>query len=459
MKIESFDLWSSLSEPMPQRSRLFHLPPIGVGTPFQEALSSYMVRLARAHSVSPLILCNRELLPITDIKVGRTVNSFVMGDAKTLNGLNKYATEAVRGFQQLTLREDLKYCTLLPWQGVLGNVATLLLSPHPRWCPVCFIEWRSKGIDPYWPLLWFTSPATQCPEHGKLLEEQCPHCNKHQPFIPRHFHVDHCSHCGHSLGFLSKKINSRVEFPGKSHSRFASESIAEIIASAPQASAFATHERLIQRLKELVDLLGNGNAAEMHRRLGLREKAVTSWCRDGEHPTINSLLTICYRLNITPTRLLRDELPNPLELRLESFPKPKLDYRKKLTKREKERIQSFLESVLNNLDESPPMVEVAERLGYPKTFLRYWWQKECVGISAKHKAFVLDRSRRRIQYLSEKVEKIAREVFSVSPNATTQAVRKRLAEEKVTLSWNEERPIIRRVRQEFLINPVKKSSE
>jgi len=127
---ESLDLWPAPSDNLPRRSRLFNLAPIGVGTIHQEALSSYMVRLARAHSVSPLDLCNRELLPITEIKVGRAVGNFVMKDAKTLNGLNKYASEATKGFQRLTGRSDLENCTLLPWKDVLDNRAVDLLYPQ-----------------------------------------------------------------------------------------------------------------------------------------------------------------------------------------------------------------------------------------------------------------------------------------------------------------------------------------
>ena len=111
---ETLELWSDLPVISPRRSRLFSLAPIGVGTDRQEALSSYMVRLARAHSVTPLDLCNHELLPITEIKMGRAMCNFVMKDAKTMNGLNKYAREAVKGFQQLTERNDLDNCTLLP---------------------------------------------------------------------------------------------------------------------------------------------------------------------------------------------------------------------------------------------------------------------------------------------------------------------------------------------------------
>jgi TniQ len=43
----------------PAHSRLYHLEPIGIGTPSVESLTSYIARLAAAHSVHPrnLLLC------------------------------------------------------------------------------------------------------------------------------------------------------------------------------------------------------------------------------------------------------------------------------------------------------------------------------------------------------------------------------------------------------------------
>ena len=48
---------------LPARSHLYHLQPVGVGTAQVESLTSYLIRLAEVHDVSPGILLNRELLP------------------------------------------------------------------------------------------------------------------------------------------------------------------------------------------------------------------------------------------------------------------------------------------------------------------------------------------------------------------------------------------------------------
>lgn len=455
MPHNSLELWPDLPIVSPRRSRLFSLAPIGVGTIHQEALSSYMVRLARAHSVSPSDLCNRELLPITDIKMGRTMANFAMKDAKTLNGLNKYATEATRGFQQLTGRNDLENCTLLPWKDILDPRAVGLLHPHPRWCPACFIDWRAKSVEPYWPLLWFLSPATQCPTHAKTLEDRCPHCGNHQPFVPRHSHLDYCSHCGESLGFLTAAVNPRKEFAGKSTTRFASNAVAEMVTNNPHASTFATHERMTERFRDLIRILGGGNPAEMHRQLGLRPKTTTSWWRDGERPHVESLLVICFRLNLSPVDFLAKPLPEDIAPRERMFAPPKISSRKKLSIREMERLREQIQRYLSPDIESVPLIEVAKFLGYSSSFLKYWFRAESLAICDRYRAFAKARSLARLERLRNETEVIAREIFSTSPNASIKTVQARLQEEKICLAWPETRAVIHRVRQDYRVLPPK----
>jgi len=49
---QPFESWSLSSQPVPPRSRLYSLQPVGVGTGMVESLTGYVARLAEAHSVS-----------------------------------------------------------------------------------------------------------------------------------------------------------------------------------------------------------------------------------------------------------------------------------------------------------------------------------------------------------------------------------------------------------------------
>jgi hypothetical protein len=49
--LDGYGNWDVSPVPLPPRSRLYHLSPIGVGTSEVESLTGYLVRLAAAHSV------------------------------------------------------------------------------------------------------------------------------------------------------------------------------------------------------------------------------------------------------------------------------------------------------------------------------------------------------------------------------------------------------------------------
>ena len=66
---QTFDAWPvAQPPPLPPRSRLYRLEPIGIGTPWVEGLTSYVMRLAVAHAVSVGDLLGRELFPGTVLR-------------------------------------------------------------------------------------------------------------------------------------------------------------------------------------------------------------------------------------------------------------------------------------------------------------------------------------------------------------------------------------------------------
>jgi hypothetical protein len=59
-----YEPWDcDLTGTLPERSHLYHLRPIGVGTEGVESLTCYVARLAEAHNVGTGVLLTRELLP------------------------------------------------------------------------------------------------------------------------------------------------------------------------------------------------------------------------------------------------------------------------------------------------------------------------------------------------------------------------------------------------------------
>ena len=58
------ELWDTEPPSIPKPSRLFSLEPIGLNTGYVESLTSYVARLALAHSVPPGRLLVMEVKPI-----------------------------------------------------------------------------------------------------------------------------------------------------------------------------------------------------------------------------------------------------------------------------------------------------------------------------------------------------------------------------------------------------------
>ncbi|HEY9631240.1 MAG TPA: TniQ family protein [Coleofasciculaceae cyanobacterium] len=210
MYLEDLELSS-----LPERSRLYHLEPIASGTPYVEGLSSYICRLAEAHSVSPGILIKKEILPSF-----RKSYSFSFGEVYTLNddskGIsvsstpkpayrknpNEYgllAMQYLEGLKPLTLREDLHKLIIPP---SIGNSAKE--SEQGRdvraWCPECFQTWRAAKQPIYEPLFWSIAATTICPCHHEPLQSRCPHCQKKQRPLTSKTYVARCSQCSGWLG-------------------------------------------------------------------------------------------------------------------------------------------------------------------------------------------------------------------------------------------------------------------
>src|SRR5580765_909284 len=90
---ECCDLWEEVPLVPILHSRLCDLEPVGVGSPMVESLTSYITRLADAHSVSPITLVINEILPRVNPphvqREGRSVYaqvSSVFRESALLNG-------------------------------------------------------------------------------------------------------------------------------------------------------------------------------------------------------------------------------------------------------------------------------------------------------------------------------------------------------------------------------------
>src|SRR3989440_11331587 len=145
---------------IPPRSRLYSLEPVGIGTAYVESLSGYISRLAKEHFISTNLLMSKIVAPLICKPGSINDRGQFKGYAKAANGLGIMATDLSKVLEPLTLRNDLRFTTMVPWAGVLPP--HFLIKPIRAWCPRCYEEWQASNQVVYEPLIWALAPVTAC---------------------------------------------------------------------------------------------------------------------------------------------------------------------------------------------------------------------------------------------------------------------------------------------------------
>lgn len=181
--------------PLPERSTLIQLLPLGRGTAAVESLWSFLHRLAGAHSVRFIDLLQHVIGKHTSQLFGRTVNMrwsglwkhFAVSAAGAGTGVRLARVTA-----KLTGWDDLRDLTHAFAASTTG------LAVHSRghqvWCPHCL----ATDSEPYERLLWTFAGVTHCDQHKAPLQRHCHACHKPQQQFSGKSDILLCVHCGAS---------------------------------------------------------------------------------------------------------------------------------------------------------------------------------------------------------------------------------------------------------------------
>jgi len=181
MSTVTYENWNLEPPLCPLRSHLYSLEPCGIGTPQVESLTGYIARMAEAHCVLTATLISQEFASLSKPSQGRSYLHDMSSRTEALNGTGRMAKNLVEMLEGLTLRNDLRFLTLLFWADVLPKRG--LLRRTRAWCPACYHQWRTKGQAVYEPLLWTLQVVAICPDHQQHLVFQCPHCQRQLPLL------------------------------------------------------------------------------------------------------------------------------------------------------------------------------------------------------------------------------------------------------------------------------------
>lgn len=378
-----YEDWEPSQADLPPRSRLYPLAPVGIGTAQAESLTSYLMRLAAAHCLSPGTLYKQVIYPLVRAETAhpgralRPSSLAVIGfirAAHSWNGVHKSTSNLVQALERLTCVPGLHLLTWLPWEAVLSS--QLLLRRQRVWCPHCLAQWQSKGQTIYEPLLWTLQVVRMCPIHDCALAEVCSGCQRKLKTLTSNVRAGHCSQCQQWLGYSGEDQWSSAglrESSQQQEQRWIVESIGELIVRAPGLSNSLSPKWVDENLEEMISRLVKGNDPAFAELIGVRNKIVSFWQGGRNIPRLEFILKLCYRFNLSAADFLTAMIGRLScgaqidETQLQSL---KVPARREAVAAWEANVRRTLEAAL--LEEPPPSLsEIAVRLGYASTVPLY----------------------------------------------------------------------------------------
>ncbi len=411
-------------------SELYCLEPIGIRTPMVESLTSYISRLANAHSVLLRTLVTDEILPNLNrthlYQEGRPVYDHLTTFWKRsamLNGTCSTASNWVHAIEQLTQRNDLRFLTMLTFANVLSWRG--LVRPTQAWCPLCYEEWRKTGQMVYQPLIWQLSVIYYCPQHQVPLRSSCPYKNCRRLLLPLapHFQPGYCMHCNRWLGtsFESEDCQA-INRDEQEWQAWLERAVGDLLATAPYLSFIPCPQVISTILSTHVHQAMEGNLSEFARRLHFHRRTVWEWTQGLQVPQLDALLDICAYFGINPRDLLTGNVREVAQVNNGILGKKPLaqDPRRQFRRFDAEKLRDALEQVLQSEEDPPPsMREVARRLNYNQSHLYKHFSNLCHAISIRYLAYLREQRRSRLRRTCGEVELTMR-ILSENDNSLSE---------------------------------------
>ena len=384
---QSDEWWTDIPSAPFLHSRLYHLEPIGMGSSAVESLTSYVIRLAEAHSLPTRVLVSYEIAPhLKHSYLSRTIDHLGRVNTQTLtafwrqtqpiNGLTSWTEDWVQALEYLTNRKDLRFLTMLTWKNVFSPLG--LLRRTQAWCPVCYDEWREAKKILYQPLLWALQSIRSCSQHEIPLQEVCPYekCRYALPFLSAQIQVGYCPKCHRWLGGPSQRDYSALSSHEENalwQERQIKLEIGELLAKAPSLITLPQQEVFALTMAAYVREMSHGNRAECAQRSHVSRKMIKGWIENQKLPRHEGFVRMCVSLGISPLNWLTgktlDMLPSK-ELVVRRIRPAARKAQKKEKKVTVECARSAMEAALHSSDGFiPPPAQIAESLGCSLGFL------------------------------------------------------------------------------------------
>ena len=368
-----FDSWSLSSPPIPPRSQLYSLEPIGAGTALVESLSSYVARLAEAHSVSVGDLVGRVLS-----KVPTPQGAIVMRESKAchvgrhgfrvcsyaVNGVTDRVTKWVHALETATGRRDLGYLTLLPFRYAMPGH---LFHRQRAWCPSCLEQWRANGKTVYEPLLWAIKVSSHCPVHERPLCHTCPRCGRTLNPLGVFCRPGYCERCG---GWLeapdADSSRPRPRSPGGEEQTWSCRQVAGLLEMLPQVDPMGARKSLRLSLLVYLGQVAGGNVLALAEYIRCPRSILQHWLDGTTVPRLQNLLRTARCLNVPASSFFAPSGPTPMNI---AAAKEAVAIGGNRAVSPYRRASEIRQALLTALNEAVPLSlsGVARKLGYTNT--------------------------------------------------------------------------------------------
>jgi transcriptional regulator with XRE-family HTH domain len=370
---------------IPARSQLYCLEPIGKGTDLVESATSYLSRVANAHTVSTWMLLKHEIAPRLfgpDAVIRNRLSELTATMGAACNGENATASKLVSILQTLTGRDDLGRTTMGFCRGFVAS--RFLVRVEQAWCSACLNEWKKEGREVYLPLLWHVLAVRVCPRHGTKLNTKCHTCRR--SFHPlAHSRPGFCHRCGEWLGTGSEEVGHPESVAHKS----IAQAISDLLRDGPEMLDKLEKSVFPKNIEFILNHFFKGNIQALARYLGINRSSVIAWKKGSQLPSLLLLADVSDRFKISAASLLSralaaEEITFQPELpiapkRKEFLSPPKIDL---------EQMRRVLEeAIANDSLPRPSLNQLAKRLGCRLTTLGRRFPELAQVVKDRHQKF------------------------------------------------------------------------
>lgn len=360
-----------------ERSELYNIAPIGIGTPFVESLTGYISRLAYLHCIKTGTLISKLITPNLDkyymTCIAKRGGNGFYDSAAGINGIGSLAEDFINVMGLLSSRTDLIHTTLLNFAQIVPTRG--LLRKTKAWCPVCYEGQLVKEQPIYDQLIWNISVVNECIVHKVNLVCECKNCKKELPIFSRGTIPGYCLYCNSWLGIADSDtcefISNDEDY---SKSLFFGEMLVYLSSNCDQMS-------VIESLEEYINVYFAGNVKKAAKNMGIAHSTLRSWLKENKLPQIASLIEICLFFKVNLKQFLNKELNDNFDSSISKQAKhvQRNNYDHDL-------IKQYLMLVIR---EKKPITikKVAEEFGCDRKLISRKYPKECEKIKENFRAY------------------------------------------------------------------------